>query len=213
MGNNAGLTQNCRMDAGNYCAAEVPEGCKVIMMSDVVDIEEDEGHRTLHELDEAVCLAPVWLNVYHLNEHWLRSNKVSQQILGLGGAFHAGVEVYGTEYTFGSEGVSMNEPKKSDFHVFHESIFMGETAFTPMEVSRVIGELSCTWFGEDYDILDHNCCHFASDLCHDLVGAPLPNWVCNFSRLASAAAATLENTVDVKGMVDLRLEAQAQARV
>mmetsp|Transcript_82236 Transcript_82236/g.142907 ORF Transcript_82236/g.142907 Transcript_82236/m.142907 type:complete len:217 (+) Transcript_82236:78-728(+) len=146
----------------------------------------------------------VYLNVYHLSDGWSKTNCISKQFLGIGGAFHVGVEIYGTEYYFGGDGVCATEPRISEKHVYHQSIPMGLVALSPSEVELTIDVLSYVWNGDDYDMLDKNCCSFAEALCLELVGVSIPAWVSRFPQLASAAAATLEDTIDVKRLaVDL----------
>ena len=58
--------------------------------------------------------AEVFLHVYDLGDGWLTANSVSSDLLNLGGAFHVGVEVYMTEFYFGSEGVATCLPKMAD---------------------------------------------------------------------------------------------------
>mmetsp|Transcript_11202 Transcript_11202/g.21093 ORF Transcript_11202/g.21093 Transcript_11202/m.21093 type:complete len:231 (+) Transcript_11202:80-772(+) len=190
---------SCAMD-GSSC--EVRKGCrKIIQITDVVDEDEHDTTTLVSRESTATAYEPVFLNVYHLSEGWLKANNISKQILGLGGAFHAGVEVHGTEFTFGMEGVHRHEPRKSDRHVFGESVFMGETDMSAREVAQLVGDLSLQWTGDRYDVLDNNCCDFCDTLSRSLVGASLPYWVSNFSRIASAAAAGIESTVDVRQMV------------
>ena len=51
-------------------------------------------HEDEHDVDGDVFgNAMVFLNIYDLNEEWLQSNHISKDLLNIGGAFHAGVEV------------------------------------------------------------------------------------------------------------------------
>merc|ERR1719401_1782300 len=47
------------------------------------------------------------------------------------------------------------------------------------------------WRGEDYDLLRHNCCHFADALCVALGVGHIPFWVTNLA----GAGASLEHGV------------------
>lgn len=142
--------------------------------------------------------ACVYLNVYHLDTTWQRTNKVSGQVLGIGGAYHAGVEVYGIEWTFGADGVDFGSPRSHPRHIYQESILMGETSFLPGDVEKIIERMSVEWRGDDYELLEHNCCSFADALCEELVGESIPSWVDRFPILASAAAAKLDQVVDLR---------------
>merc|ERR1719401_936638 len=142
--------------------------------------------------------ARVFLNIYHLDNTWQRSNGLSGQVLGIGGAYHAGVEVFGTEWTFGTGGIDCSSPRAHHRHVYQESIFMAETSLMPNEVEQIIERMAVEWRGDDYDLLEHNCCSFADALCEELVGEPIPHWVDRFPLMASAVAANLEQVIDIK---------------
>lgn len=145
--------------------------------------------------------ALVRLNVYHLNDSWCQSNQISSQFFGIGGAFHAGIEVHGLEWSYGDEGITCSEPRFHQVHVFHESIPMGETDLSNDEVIRLIDDLQDEWLGEDYNMLENNCCNFSDALSQELVGEPIPAWVLRFPAIASEAAAHLEDLIDVKRIV------------
>jgi hypothetical protein len=127
----------------------------------------------------------VILNVYHLNDDWSQSNFFSSEVLGFGGAFHVGVEILGNEWTYGTGGVSCAEPRNHSIHVFNQSIVMGETDYSPEDISSIVRQMQEEWQGDDYDLLMHNCCSFAGALCLRLVGDSIPAWV---DRLPSAVA-------------------------
>lgn len=106
------------------------------------------------------------------------------------GAFHAAVEVYGQEWSYGynddgSTGVFGNVPKSCEEHQYREAIPMGSTQMSEDEVNEVIRELQDRWPGDGYDLLSHNCCHFSDSLCQRLGVGPIPGWVLN---LAGAGA-------------------------
>jgi hypothetical protein len=146
--------------------------------------------------------SPVTLNVYHLNDGWEQSNKISTNIFGIGGAFHAGVEVHGLEWTFGcEEGISCGLPRSQEVHVYHESILLGETPLSAQEVQQVIQEMRQSWIKQDYEMLENNCCNFAEALSQELVGEPIPAWVARFPTMISQAAFHLDNIIDVKKIV------------
>merc|ERR1719160_926342 len=86
----------------------------------------------LNEGDNAVVL-----NVYDLNEQWLQTNDVLQETLEIG-AFHAGVEVYGREWTFSPDGVCYSWPRCNEVHVFRTSIFIGYTKYSQDEVTCIL---------------------------------------------------------------------------
>lgn len=109
------------------------------------------------------------------------------------GAFHAGVEVYGQEWSFGyrdnsSSGVYCCRPKENVQHVYRESTFMGATCLSVAEVQSILVHLGLDWQGCKYDLLTRNCCHFSDALCQALGVGPAPEWVTN---LASTGASLL----------------------
>lgn len=109
------------------------------------------------------------------------------------GAFHAGVEVYGQEYSFGyceeESGIFCCDPTECEEHKYRETIQMGETSMSPDEVGYLIDDLSASWLGNSYDLLRRNCCHFSDGLCVALGVGHLPGWVLN---LAGASATVMD---------------------
>mmetsp|Transcript_144776 Transcript_144776/g.361041 ORF Transcript_144776/g.361041 Transcript_144776/m.361041 type:complete len:269 (-) Transcript_144776:149-955(-) len=106
------------------------------------------------------------------------------------GAFHAAVEVYGQEWSYGylerGTGVFACPPKGCSAHSYRESLPMGRTPLSLQQFDQLIAQLSQQWPGRDYDLLRHNCCHFSEELCKHLqVPQPFPSWVKN---LAGAGA-------------------------
>mmetsp|Transcript_51327 Transcript_51327/g.166420 ORF Transcript_51327/g.166420 Transcript_51327/m.166420 type:complete len:264 (+) Transcript_51327:101-892(+) len=105
------------------------------------------------------------------------------------GAFHAGVEIYGTEWSFGfiefGSGVFPNPPTHCPGHQYRERLELGQTNLNEHQVEAVIDRLAEEWQGPDYDLLRHNCCHFSAALCRALDVDEVPRWVTN---LAGAGA-------------------------
>jgi hypothetical protein len=125
----------------------------------------------------------VWLNIYDVKHNLQLVNDVAKRV-GTG-VFHAGVEVYGQEWSFGfnptGSGVYGATPMRSDQHKYRESVPMGRTSLAPNEVGHLIKELRKAWTGTDYEILSRNCCHFANKLCISLGVGLVPEWVVNLS--------------------------------
>lgn len=111
------------------------------------------------------------------------------------GAFHAGVEICGEEWSYGyteeGTGVFCVPPRGSENHTYRQSLEMGETDMQPEDVQALIERLRETWIGRDYDLLRHNCCHFSDELCKELGVGPVPVWVTNLA----GAGATLNGGV------------------
>ncbi|CAE7226483.1 unnamed protein product [Symbiodinium natans] len=143
---------------------------------------DDSNELFFDEMDAAA----VWINIYDLNQDWLTANSVGANVLHVGGAFHAAVEVFGQEFSFGSEGgIVKSEPRKHDVHVYRNSVGLGVTKNSEEQVLRLVEEMRKRWHASDYDILYHNCCSFADEFCMELTGKGLPGWVNRLPRLLS----------------------------
>lgn len=117
--------------------------------------------------------------------------------LKLGGVFHAGVEVHGLEWSFGlslgpSPGVESTRPREHPDHSFRQSIYLGWTELSSVEVSDLISILAREYPGPDYDLLTRNCCHFADDLSQRLGVGALPGWVYRLARIGASIDRALQ---------------------
>jgi len=118
------------------------------------------------------------------------------------GAFHCGVEVYDLEWSYSdtsffsddpeATGVFFSWPRKCEGHSYSESISLGSTLVSESAVMKLIESFEQTWKGEEYDILEHNCCHFCKELCKMLGVERIPPWVMNLA----GAGATLSTGVN-----------------
>lgn len=61
--------------------------------------------------------------------------------------------------------------------IFRESIYMGHTNFSPVEVQQLVYKMGESYRGNKYHLLQRNCNNFANDLAYQLVGKPAPYWV------------------------------------
>jgi len=153
----------------------------------------------------------VLLNVYDLSEDWLMANEMFQQTLELGGAFHCGVEIYGREWTFGTDGVFVSRPCFHQTHVYRQTIVIGHTRYCREDVVAVIADELCPkWQGRSYDLLSRNCCTFSRALCRRLTGKNIPDWVDRLPRLLHAVKAPVKamakglNSVPLSNMFQYR---------
>lgn len=151
--------------------------------------------------DEFDCedygVTAVLLNIYDLSEEWLASNDLFHEVLELGGAFHAGVEVYGREWSFGTFGVASNHPRSHDVHVYRQSLVIGYTKYSPDEVNNILeDEMAPRWAGKSYDLLSRNCCTFSRAFCRRLTGNGIPGWVDRLPRLLNNVTKPLKNAAD-----------------
>jgi len=134
-------------------------------------------NRTLHK-------QKVILNVYDLAD----MNGYGYNF-GLG-AFHSGVEVCGSEYTFGGHphtfsGVFTVEPRHAHNAKFRESILIGESDYSSQEIKTIIENLSKDYPGNSYHLITKNCNHFSGDLCKKLCGNDIPGYVNRLAYWAS----------------------------
>ena len=107
----------------------------------------------------------VWPHVYDVKA-WLYVVHFGLNcVFNVGGAFHAGVEVYGTEWSFGSGGIDDDIPTQAEAHEFRCSLSLGRTPLTPREVMAVLEEFRLAWHGQDYHLISQNCCSFATAFC------------------------------------------------
>ncbi|CAE7327955.1 hypothetical protein FNF31_07881 [Cafeteria roenbergensis] len=114
---------------------------------------------------------PVLLNVYDLhpaNEHL--------RFLGLG-AYHSGVEVFGSEYTFANGGVFSTTPKDANGAPLCETIVLGETFEGSRDVERMVDELRRDFPAGTYHLLKKNCNSFSEALARKLLNRSIPGWV------------------------------------
>lgn len=137
--------------------------------------------------------APVWLHIYDVtggSVQW--ANDLFRQA-GTG-AFHAGVEVYGQEWSYGysagdKTGVYTCQPRANTQHKYRESVAMGGTSFSEKEVTALLEQMQQDWVGPKYNLVYKNCCHFSDDLCKQLGVGEVPEWVVH---LAGAGATFIE---------------------
>jgi hypothetical protein len=142
----------------------------------------DEQRRVLQCVQVEPCT--VILHVYDLDNTTKAANQLlafSMERLAMGGAFHVGVEAFGSEWWYGCEGVACDRPRTLQDHVYRCSIVLGKTTMVQWVTELHI--MCQSWFGSDYSMFTHNCCCFAAELVQRLGIGPIPPWVDRFSRL------------------------------
>jgi len=148
------------------------------------------------------------LNIYDVSTNPI-VERINRALVKLGtGAFHIGVEVYGSEWSYGylesGTGVSYDEPAACSKHHFREALDVGTTKLSQEEVVHIIAELSEEWLGCEYDLLQRNCVSFAMALVEKLGAGPIPALVSNLA----GAGATLQD-----GFMQLSASAHSCANV
>lgn len=123
--------------------------------------------------------AEVSLNIYDL--HGTSAINAVTKPIGLGGAFHIGLEVYWLEWSFGwtpqGTGVHVVRPGTSWLGSFRERVTLGRTRCSVQEVVAILAELRRIWLGHKYHPLKRNCGHFCQELARHLDVREMPSWV------------------------------------
>eukprot|EP00441_Pelagodinium_beii_P016505 CAMPEP_0197664688 /NCGR_PEP_ID=MMETSP1338-20131121/58791_1 /TAXON_ID=43686 ORGANISM="Pelagodinium beii, Strain RCC1491" /NCGR_SAMPLE_ID=MMETSP1338 /ASSEMBLY_ACC=CAM_ASM_000754 /LENGTH=281 /DNA_ID=CAMNT_0043243383 /DNA_START=28 /DNA_END=873 /DNA_ORIENTATION=+ len=141
---------------------------------------------------------PVFLNIYDVSKQ--ESVKVLNTVLAnylapvkFGGAFHTGIEVGGIEWSYGRTfrdtrpGLIGVPPRSDPHHSFRQTVNMGVTQLSLESINSIISEMIEDYPGQAYDVLRHNCCHFADDFCQRLGVSATPDWVHRLARFGAGA--------------------------
>jgi len=163
------------------------------------------GHDLEESEDEELLKKQVTLHIYDVG-HNTKVQMVNQVLHAIGtGLFHAAVEVDGLEWSYGHSrgpGIFSNKPRGCKAHGYRESLPMGETSLSSEEVQSVLEEMKPLWPGTEYELLTHNCTHFARAFCMRLGVKRVPSWV---TSLASAGATVQGGTVMIKNVLQAPL--------
>jgi len=136
---------------------------------------------------------PVLLNIYHVGKEDVVSTindmlAASMSPLKLGGIFHVAVEIEGVEWSYGGcdsgSGICCGTPCSDIVHKFRQTVLLGRTPLSRSGVRAIVEEFEQDdkWLGENYDILQLNCCHFADALCIALDVGGIPRWTHRLAR-------------------------------
>ena len=152
------------------------------------DEEEEED-----DDDEATGGAyPVTLHVYDVK---FRGAALLNGVLNRSsGAFHTAVEVHGLEWSFGATMGEQNDacgifacgPKSARPHVYAESVPLGFTRRSRVDVFNCLLRIAPLWAGCTYDVFRKNCNSFCILFSGELGADALPQWT---HRLGDGAAA------------------------
>ncbi|VWU52396.1 PPPDE peptidase, putative, partial [Hepatocystis sp. ex Piliocolobus tephrosceles] len=131
----------------------------------------------------------VYLNIYDLDAVSKVVNNVARSVGA--GVFHAGVEVYGYEYSFGyivdgETGVTKTNARYHPCHVYRESIPMEE-------VDMLVEVMKMQWIGDTYDILSRNCLNYADYFCNLLDVGGIPEWVMGLQKKVTWVKSNINN--------------------
>uniref|UniRef100_A0A7S4UVY4 PPPDE domain-containing protein n=1 Tax=Alexandrium monilatum TaxID=311494 RepID=A0A7S4UVY4_9DINO len=103
----------------------------------------------------------------------------------IAGAYHSGVVVGGEEWSYGGHdeehqtGVYRGRPEVNPEYMFYQRIIIAQVNLARHETTKLVRKLAAEpeWSGARYDLIEHNCNHFASDLCWLLAKKRPPEWV------------------------------------
>ncbi|KYQ99901.1 hypothetical protein DLAC_03866 [Tieghemostelium lacteum] len=126
----------------------------------------------------------VYINVYDLHP----INNYTY-LIGLG-AYHSGVEVYGTEYSFGGHefsfsGVFEIEPKTVTGANLRESILIGETTLTNKQVQNLVDKIADEFAGNSYHPLQKNCNSFTKEFIKRLLNKEIPSYINRLAQIGN----------------------------
>jgi len=131
----------------------------------------------------------VLLHVYDLNNGFRCANKVtSGGFVAMGGAFHVGVEAFGSEWSYGCCGVDATAPLAvhGNPHAYNCTIRLGRTLLDRAAFTTLIWSMCQQWRGGNYELFGKNCCSFASEFSRRLGVQQVPDWVTFLPRLLHA---------------------------
>jgi len=159
--------------------------------AELVLVDRDRKQIPKNQIPALLTPNAVILHIYNLNEAFVGANEalaLNTDRAAVGGAFHAGVEVYGSEWSYGIYGVACIPPRSETAHVYQCSVIMGTTSKDQKAFTTVLFDMLRHWLGADYDILAQNCCSFASKLGEELgLGVEaMPEWVDRLPRALHA---------------------------
>jgi len=142
----------------------------------------------------------VVLHLYDLNPRLAAVNRLTYDLLGAGGAFHASIEVCGLEWSFGSRGINRTIPRQRWQELYRQSVLIGRTACSKTDVAVIITKMEAEedWTAEAYDVLLRNCGAFADAFCVHLNVGHIPAWVNRFAE-ASVSSSTWRKVASYLG--------------
>jgi len=171
--------EHCRLSYAATKVAEQPSGLVPICPP------EDDSHQLSQVQTDGD--PEVWIHIYHCDPYtgWLNKALLKNREIGI---YHAGVEVYGEEWSFqyfedswddpSVSGVIRCPPKCMTDYEYQESVNLGLTPFSEEEVDQILLTLHYEWPACNYHLTNNNCLTFAEHLVKLLnVSKPFPAWL------------------------------------
>lgn len=132
----------------------------------------------------------VILNVYDITRTLLmQSINKAFNSWGYGGAYHVGIEIDCSEFSYGFEphgsGICKETPRHNKDNKFRGAIYLGRTQLSLKERNRALKGLvsSTIWHGCEYHPLTHNCVHFVETFASLLGVGPIPLFLSKLPEL------------------------------
>jgi hypothetical protein len=158
-----------------------PMFCNVPLEKHANSISEEDMALAVDAIVDPI-VEKVHIHVYDLSESFANLNSVALDVLGFGGVLHVGVEVYGEEFSYGMQGLTVNLPRDHHHYIYRQTHLMGRTMLKRAEMQTIIASMRRDWMGTDYDIFNRNCGTFCNAFCQALGVGSLPAWVTRFGR-------------------------------
>lgn len=131
---------------------------------------------------------PVFLNIYDM--YW-----INEYVTNIGcGVFHTGIEVYGSEYSYGGHpmacsGIFKTQPRATeelgDNFKFKQNLYLGTTDFAADDIERLVISMGSEFQGDRYHLISKNCNHFSASLSKVLCGKDIPKWINRLAFMSS----------------------------
>mmetsp|Transcript_3627 Transcript_3627/g.9920 ORF Transcript_3627/g.9920 Transcript_3627/m.9920 type:complete len:246 (-) Transcript_3627:332-1069(-) len=123
------------------------------------------------------CGSDVWLHIYHCDPCTGCLNRILLKRAEIG-IYHAGIEVYGEEWSFqyfedtwddpAVSGLIRCLPKQMPDYEYQESVNLGPTTLSQEDVDRVLLSLHHEWPACSYHLTHNNCLTFAERFAREL---------------------------------------------
>ncbi|CAE8734347.1 unnamed protein product, partial [Polarella glacialis] len=154
------------------------------------------------------------------DDEFVRHNVVAQKYSAVlvGGVYHAGVEIYGYEWSYGftdqpNSGVFPSPPRCVGQHTYRATVVLGQSMLSAREVNDALAYLKQRWQGMDYHLLHKNCLDFANALCIELGVGRMPGWIDRYARTGAsldnfrnAASERIDQTKDLVRAISLDVD-------
>lgn len=138
----------------------------------------------------------VFIHVYDLaNSEMIRIMNSCLLTFWVGGAFHAGIEVFGQEWCYGyickednsgvpGSGAFASTPRSNAEHGYRMTIPMGRSKLNEEQAAALLEKMTKEWADTQFDTFRHNCLHFCNALCEELGVGTIPPWLDRGQRIA-----------------------------